>query len=237
MTEALPNVVAIIPIRGGDPETPGTGMVSIAGRPLLAYTLDAAKQSRYVRRTIVSTDDPGVAQLARALGAEAPFLQPAALAGRSVPLGHVLQHAVRWLDEHSPDPVDLVALLEITHPVRPPGLVDRVIEVVLNEQLDCAFGAREERHEFWTMDEDGALTRVRRREETPRTALQPMYKEMGGLVTVMRAHVPRAGHRLGERVGVVPVRDPGSLVDLHDEDGMRLAELLLQTAPRTDHGR
>lgn len=236
MTPAAPNVVAIVPVRGGDPETPAGGMISLAGKPLLAYTVDAAKQSKYIRRIIVSTDAPEIARLAVQLGAEAPFLQPAVLAKRGVPLGHVLQHAIRWLDEHGTEPLDLVALLEITHPVRPSGLIDRVIEVVVNEQLDCAFGAREERHEFWTIDEDGNLTRVRSSEDTPRNALPPMYKEMGGLVTIMRPDVARAGYRLGERVGVVPVRDLGSLVDLHDEDGVRLAELLLRDAARADHG-
>ena len=115
-------------------------------------------------------------------------------------------------------------------PVRPPGLIDKVIDVVLSEGLDSAFAAREERHEFWTFDEAGNLNRVRPHAETPRTSLQPLYKEMGGLVTVMRADVARGGQRLGRHVGVVPVRDLSSLVDLHDEDGLRLAELLLQSA-------
>ena len=67
-----PNVVAIVPIRGRDLETPETGMVSLGGRPLLAYTIDAAKQSRYVRNVMVSTDNDAVAVLARDLGADVP---------------------------------------------------------------------------------------------------------------------------------------------------------------------
>jgi CMP-N-acetylneuraminic acid synthetase len=220
-------VVAIIPVRGGDPETPQTGMLSVAGRPLLAYTIDAARASRYIQRIVVSTDDPSVAALARELGAETPFLRPSSLAARDVPLGHVLRHAINWLDAHVTPAPDLIALLEITHPVRPAGLIDKVIEVVLTENVDSAFSAREERHEFWTFDEHGELNRVRPRDETPRDVLPPLYKEMGGLITVMRPEVARAGRRLGERVGVVPVRDPSSLVDLRDDDGRRLAELLL----------
>lgn len=227
-----PNVVAIVPIRGGDPETPRTGMTSLAGRPLLSYTIDAVRQSQHVRRLLVTTDDAAVAEEARRLGADVPFLRPAALAARHVPLGAVLQHAVNWLDEHG-ETVDLVALLEITHPVRPAGLIDRVIEVVMAEGLDSAFAVREERHEFWTMDESGSVRRVRPRDETPRHAVEPLYKEMGGLITVMRADVVRSGQRLGDKIGIVPVRDLSSLVDLHDEDGARLAELLVRDAAST----
>lgn len=225
-----PHVIAVIPIRGSDPETPATGMVSLAGRPLVAYTIDAARQSRYISRVLISTDDERVARMARELGGDAPFLRPPGLAAHDVPLAHVLQHAVAWVDEHGSQPVDLVVLLEITHPVRPAGLIDKVIEIVLSEDLDSAFAAREERHAFWTFDADGNLNRVRPSDEVPRDTLRPLYKEMGGLVTVTRAEVVRQGQRLGDRIGVLPVRDLSSLVDLRDEDGRSLAELLLQSA-------
>jgi CMP-N,N'-diacetyllegionaminic acid synthase len=229
---SVPRTAAIIPIRSADPETPPTGMVTLSGRPLLAYTIDEARRSKYVERVLVSTDDSRVAALARTLGADAPFLRPAELAEAVTPLGAVLQHAVNWLDSEGSDPIEIFVLLEITHPVRPAGLIDKVIEVVLTEGLDSAFSAREERHKFWAFDPHGNLNRVRPMEEsphdeTPRSDLHPLYKEMGGLVTVLRADVARRGRRLGESVGVVPVRELSSLVDLRDEDGQRLAELLL----------
>jgi N-acylneuraminate cytidylyltransferase/CMP-N,N'-diacetyllegionaminic acid synthase len=224
-----PNVVAIVPIRSTDPETPHGGMMTLAGRPLLAHTIEAARSSRHVKRILVTTDHAGIAKVAQELGAESPFLRPSELAAPGAPLGAVLQHAMQWLDADSPTRIDLVTLLEITHPVRPQGLIDQVIDVLLSEELDSAFAAREERHEFWTMDESGNLSRVRPHDEMPRQALQPLYKEMGGLVTVLRADVARAGQRLGRRVGLVPVRDLSSLVDLHDAGGRTLAELLLRS--------
>lgn len=202
-------------------------MVTLGPKPLLAYTIDAATTSRFITRVIVSTDDPKVAQLAKTLGAEAPFLRPPELARPGVSLARVLQHALLWLEEHENYQADLVALLEITHPIRPQGLIDRVIEVLLAEQLDSVFVAREERHDFWTFNARGSLERVQPREELPRQELQPLYKEMGGMVTVMRTDLIRAGRRLGDRIGLVPLRDASSLVDLHDEDGFKLAEALL----------
>ena len=222
-----PTAVAIIPIRGSDNEVGYGHMLKLGGKPLLSFTVEAAAQSRFIKRIIVSTDDPGVAELAVRLGAEAPFLRPAELCAPGVALAGVLQHALKWLEEQDGYHPDLVVLLEITHPLRPPGLIDRVVEVLSQEGLDSAFAAREERHEFWTFGSGGALERVQPKDEVPRHILQPLYKEMGGMVTVMRAQLTRAGRRLGDRIGLVPVRDVSSVLDLHDEDGLRLAEALL----------
>ena len=87
-----------------------------------------------------------------------------------------LGHKCIGIERESEYQAELVVLLEITHPIRPPGLIDRVIEALLSEQLDSVFAAREERHEFWIFNSCGVLERVQPREETPRQALQPLYK-------------------------------------------------------------
>lgn len=225
-----PCVVAIIPVRASDPEVRHGRMVTLGEKPLLAYTIEAAIASRFITRIIVSTDGPEVARLAATLGAEAPFLRPSELAAPGIPLAKVLQHALRWLEEHEAYHADVVVLLEVTHPLRPAGLIDQVIEVLLTEQLDSVFVAREERHEFWTFDAHGELERIQPREETPRQMLQPLYKEMGGMVTALRAELVRAGRRLGDRIGLVPIRGASSMLDLHDEDGLKLAQALIRVS-------
>ena len=74
------NVLGIIPARGGSRAIPGKNLVPVAGRPLLAYTADAARGSRRLSRVIVSTDDAAIADAARVLGLEVPFMRPAELA-------------------------------------------------------------------------------------------------------------------------------------------------------------
>lgn len=221
-------VVAIIPVRGSDPEMKDGRMLSLGGKPVLAYTIEAAAASHLINRIVVSTDNPEVARLAKSLGAEVPFLRPVDLTAPCVSLAKVLQHALLWLEENEGYQTDVVALLEITHPIRPAGLIDRVIEVLIKENLDSVFAAREERHEFWAFNNHGELERIQPRDEVPRQSLQPLYKEMGGMVTAMRAELVRSGRRFGDRIGLVPLRDASSLVDLHDEDGLKLAEVLLQ---------
>jgi N-acylneuraminate cytidylyltransferase/CMP-N,N'-diacetyllegionaminic acid synthase len=223
-----PVVLAIIPVRGRDPEAAGGDAVQLGGKPLLAHTIEAARASRLISRIVVSTDDARVAELAKRLGAEAPFLRPPELTAPDASLAQVLQHALGWLERHESFRADLVVLLEITHPLRPDGLIDQAIEVLVKEELETVFVAREERHEFWTMSAHGQLERVHGREGMSRELRRPLYKEMGGMVTVMRAELIRAGKRLGDRVGLVPVRDATSMVDWHDEGGPELARLLWQ---------
>jgi len=228
------NVLAVIPIRGGDKEFQKDASFLLGGKPVIGYTIDSAKRSRWINRIVVSTDSAQVASLAKSLGAETPFLRPASLSRPEAGLTEVLKHCIEYFEKEENYTPEIVVLLEVTHPLRPAGLIDEVVDILVREELDTVFVAREERHEFWTFDAKGGLVRVGEREGVredaylPRDAKKPLYKEMGGLATAIRTAVIRDGKRLGDRVGLVPLRDVVSLIDLHDEDGMRLAEALVQ---------
>ena len=228
------NILAVIPIRGQDKEFQTDASALLGGKPLIGYTIESAKGSRWINKVVVSTDSEKIASLTRSLGAETPFLRPASLSKPGVALTEVLKHCIELLEKKENYSAEIVVLLEVTHPLRPAGLIDEVIDILIREGLDTVFVAREERHEFWTFDASGELNRVgeqgglRQDDSLPRETKRPLYKEMGGLATAIRASVIREGRRLGDRVGLVPLRDATSLVDLHDEDGMRLAEALVQ---------
>ena len=228
------NILAIIPIRGGDREFQTEALLLLGGEPLIGYTIESAKSSRWINKVVVSTDSEKIASLAKSLGAETPFLRPLSLSKPKATLTEVLRHCIEFLEKEEKYTADVVVLMEVTHPLRPDGLIAEVIDILIRENLDTVFVAREERHEFWTFDAKGELVRVgeqegiRKDDYLPREAKKPLYKEMGGLATAMKTSVIRRGRRLGDRVGLMPLRDATSLVDLHDEDGMRLAEALLQ---------
>jgi hypothetical protein len=122
-----------------------------------------------------------------------------------------------------------VVLLEITHPIRPDGLLDRVVETLLESDLDSVFVVREERHSFWMARPDGELRRVgEEAEDAPRHLRAPIYREVSGLACASRAEFVRDGSRLGRRVGVVPIRGLAALVDTHDEHGLWLAQHIVK---------
>jgi CMP-N-acetylneuraminic acid synthetase len=134
----LPEVLALIPARGGSKGIPRKNIRPFAGYPLIAYSIAAAEEAQTVRRVLVSTDDPEIADVARAFGAETPFTRPAELAAdRSTDLP-VFQHALNWLSEHENYHPEIVLHLHPTSPVRPPGFIDQAVRLLLEHpQAEC----------------------------------------------------------------------------------------------------
>ena len=90
-------VLGVITARGGSKGIPGKNLKPLAGKPLIAYTIEAAQQSGAFDRLILSTDDPAIADTARALACDVPFTRPAELARDDTKHLAVMQHAVEWL--------------------------------------------------------------------------------------------------------------------------------------------
>ena len=88
-------ILAVIPARGGSKRVPRKNIRQLGGRPLIAYTIDAARGASRLTECVVSTDDDEIAQIARQCGGNVPFARPAELAGDDVPDRAVLEHAVQ----------------------------------------------------------------------------------------------------------------------------------------------
>jgi CMP-N,N'-diacetyllegionaminic acid synthase len=110
-------VLGIITARGGSKGVPGKNLKLLGGRPLLAYSVEAATDTP-LDRLICSTEDPKIAEVARELGCEVPFMRPAELARDETPHLPVIEHAVRWMREHAGYSPDAVVILQPTSPLR-----------------------------------------------------------------------------------------------------------------------
>jgi len=128
---ARPEILAIVPARGGSKSIPRKNLIPIGGKPLIAYSIEQARTSRLVTRTIVSTDDPEIADVARAYGGEVPFLRPAEYAQDMSPDIDVFRHALQWLLDHEGYRPELVVHLRPTGPVRRVELIDQAIALML----------------------------------------------------------------------------------------------------------
>ena len=117
---ALGSVLGVVTARGGSKGIPGKNLKQLGGKPLIAYTIEAAITARIFDRLILSTDDPAIASAGRDLGCEVPFLRPAELARDDTPHLPVLQHAVEWLHTHERYRPDVVMILQPTSPLRRP---------------------------------------------------------------------------------------------------------------------
>lgn len=117
--ETTPRVLALVPARAGSKGIPGKNLRLLAGKPLLAHAVAAGRASGICSRILITTDDPEMARVACAHGAEAPFLRPPELARDDTPMLPVLQHAVRFLEQQG-WLADYVLLLQPTSPFRRP---------------------------------------------------------------------------------------------------------------------
>jgi N-acylneuraminate cytidylyltransferase/CMP-N,N'-diacetyllegionaminic acid synthase len=143
--------VVVIPARGGSKGVPHKNIVDLAGKPLIAYTIQAALKSKNSQRVIVSTDDVKIAEVAKSYGAEVPFLRPAELAKDDTPSLLVIQHAVKYLEENEGHKVDVVVVLQPTSPLRSEKYIDEAIEKLLRTGADSVVTVCEVKHHpFWS---------------------------------------------------------------------------------------
>ena len=131
-----PSVLGVITARGGSKGLPGKNLKMLRGRPLIGYNIDAAQQAAIFDRLILSTDDPAIADAARAHGCEVPFMRPADLARDETPHLPVMQHAVRWLEAHDAYRPDLVMILQPTSPLRQPRHIREAVALIESTGAD-----------------------------------------------------------------------------------------------------
>ena len=140
---------------------PRKNVLDLAGKPLIAHTIDAAKASQLLDRTIVSTDDKEIADVARRLGASVPFMRPDELSQDGTTSYAVLAHSVRWLDENEDYRPDYVMLLQPTSPFRTAQDIDNCIQTALDKDADGVVSlSKSKTHPLWMkyISDDGQIS-------------------------------------------------------------------------------
>lgn len=167
-------VLGFVPARGGSKGLPRKNILDLAGRPLIGWTLAAAKASNYLDRCIVSTDDEEIAQVARRLGGDVPFLRPAKLAGDSSETIDAIEHTVEQLPGY-----DILVILQPTSPLRSADDIDATLEKLQQHRAPaCVSVMKPAKSPYWsyTIDQqqqlqalfDSELAR-RRRQDLPQS--------------------------------------------------------------------
>ena len=126
----------IIPARGGSKGIPNKNIVDLNGKPLIAYTIAAAQNSKLLDTFIVSTDSIEIASVAKKYGAEVPFLRPDVLSTDSADSLGVVLHALESLERLSNTEYDAVVMLQPTTPLRDASLIDSSIQRLASSDLD-----------------------------------------------------------------------------------------------------
>lgn len=147
-----PYILGSIFARGGSKGIPRKNIKPLAGKPLIAYSIEVGRAVGLIDRLIVSTDDKEIAAIARQHGAEVPFMRPADLATDSSAEILSWKHAVNTIEEQSGKAVDILVCLPATSPLKEPGDVRACIEKLLNTDADIVITVREaERNPYFNM--------------------------------------------------------------------------------------
>lgn len=155
------DIAAVIPARGGSKSVHKKNTALVGGKPLIYWTITAALQSRQLARVIVSTDDPEIAAVARAAGAEVPFLRPAELARDDTPGIAPILHAIDWFAQSEAYAPDAVMCLQPTSPLRTVEDIDNAVALSQHADADAVVsGVIAAQHPYW-MKQTDASGRVR----------------------------------------------------------------------------
>jgi CMP-N-acetylneuraminic acid synthetase len=221
-------VLGLVPARGGSKGIPGKNLKPLAGRPLLAYTADAARASGALDRLVLTTDAAEIAEAGRALGLEVPFVRPAALAADDTPMVRVVEHAVRTLDGAGWR-AEVIVLLQPTAPLRRPEHIVRALEILATTGCDAVASVVEVPRHFSPdyvmrldagrlvsfLPEGGALTR--------RQDARPAYSRDGTVYVMRRRTLLEEGSLYGRDCRAL-ILGAGESVNLDTLEDWRAAE-------------
>lgn len=216
-------IVAIIPIRQHTSESVDFN------EPLILKTVNSALASRYINRVIISTDSESIAEKTKSWGVEAPFLRSEDLSSNKVRVDKVLQYSLDQLESDGYFP-NLVVPLEITYPFRQDGLLDNLIDQLLEQGLDTVITGFSEYRPCWFKKEDSLVrvddfTRMRQQRE-------PLHIGLLSLGCVTYPEFIRKGTRLGEKIGICEIKDPIATIEIRDCKDLKLVEMMQQVLPQ-----
>ena len=228
--------VAIIPARGGSKGIPKKNIFPLAGKPLIAHSIEDSLNCFQIQRTLVSTDDSEIAEVARSFGAEVPFMRPSELAQDETPDLPVFLHALEWIHAQEGNLPDLVVHLRPTTPLRPPGLIDKAIQMMADDpQADCVRSVREppqSPYKMWQIEGKYLKPFIQLGNEEsynlPRQKLPPVYYHDGLLDVIRTSTIMEKKSVTGARALPLRINESFLVVDIDRPVDMVAAEVFLK---------
>jgi CMP-N-acetylneuraminic acid synthetase len=237
-------ILALIPARGGSKGLPRKNVLPLAGKPLIAHTIETALAAPTITRTIVSTDDDEIAEIARAYLAEVPFLRPAELAGDTSLDLEAFEHALTWLARQESYEPELVVHLRPTNPIRRPERVDEAVRAMLGDpeadSLRSVSMPQQTPYKMWRLDGRYLVplvevAGVRDAHSMPRQSLPEIWWQNGYVDVIRPRTILELGSMSGERVLPFVVHD--AFVEIDYADAFAAAEELLRRRETGDDER
>ena len=227
--QKMNRAVAIIPIRSKSKGIPNKNIRTIAGKPLVNWTIEHCLASKKIDRVIVSTDSEVYADIARRAGAEVPFLRPYNISKDSSSTEVVMLHLDEYLRDEGYD-YDMMVLAQATSPLRRPGLIDDCITRCESAGADSLLTVTLNESFFWRHGPTGMestydhINRPRRQDIRPEDIL---FRETGSLYVTARHILQKTKNRLGGKIEVMETSKLESF-EIDDSEDWQIIEAILR---------
>ena len=220
-------VLAIIPARGGSKGIPRKNIKLLAGKPLVAYTIEAALKSKDITRVVVSTDDEEIADISRKYGAEV-IDRPKELTADESPTEPTMEHAIDYLKKTENYTPDIIVLLQPTSPLRDSKDIDEAFAVYFNEEHDSVLSVSQSHGFLWKSKEYGAISiNYDYKNRQRRQDMEPEYKENGAIYINKTELFKQYKNRLGAFIGMSVMSEENS-TDIDNLFGFWLCEQVIE---------
>jgi len=230
-----PNVLGVIPARTGSERLPNKNIMSLCGKPLIAYTIEAALKAERLDRVVVSTNGSEIAEVALRYGAEI-ISRPATMSTATAPIDEALRHAVGFLGITEGYETDIVVLMLANVPIRAEGIVDQVVEKLIGSDADAVATAYEvnQRPEWMKrLVNEWAIPYMPPSDQYRTQDLEKLYLLDGAVIAIKKNTLMqtrgdgRAYAYLGQKVHLV-LQDRIYAIEVDDQEDLWLAGCILK---------
>lgn len=232
-------ILALIPARAGSKRLPYKNTRPLLGKPLISWTIEQAKNSKYIDATVVSTDDQKLSEISRQWGADVPFLRPKGLATDRAKVIDVIIHAIDWFERNGKS-YDLIILLQPTSPLRLPEDIDKTIKYLFLREAKAVVSVSEvDCHPYWmnTLPNNGSMMNFLRHDVMNRNKqeLPVFYRLNGALYLAYSDYLKKQRSFFGnDTFAYIMPRERS--VDIDDEIDFCLAETIFRRKLKMDRG-
>jgi CMP-N-acetylneuraminic acid synthetase len=227
----MSTILGVITARGGSKGIPRKNIRPLCGKPLIAYTIEAAQKSKLLTHVIVSTDDEEIAAIAKSFGADVPFLRPKELATDKSSSLDVVNHALTWMRDNKGRTFDYAMILQPTSPLRTDEDIDACISLAVEKDADSVMSMVEvpdSSPEKLKRIEGGIILPLLQEEgasSAQRTAGEPVYKRNTAVYLTKTSLLEKDDLFGKHSVAYVMPRERS--VDINDEADFDLATFYL----------
>lgn len=222
-------ILALIPARGGSKGIKDKNIISLAGKPLIAYSIEAAKKSKYIDSIVVTTDSEKIAEVAKRYGARVPFLRPAELAADTSKTIDAVLHAIKTLKSMGEN-YDTLVLLQPTQPLRTTDDIGKAIELYYESGengLVSISSVDDSPLLIRSIDEDGKLINLLSQNSTCRRQDMPNYYKVNGCIYINK--IDEINENTSFNDNKVPfIMDKEHSIDIDELSDLWMAECYLK---------